>query len=66
MTEGIESRIINYRLQKGESRESAAEIAMLVKALLYGTTFLMHGTEKESGDSVYTRVRQILSRELDK
>ena len=66
MTEGIENRIINYRLQKGESRESASEIAMLVKALLYGTTFLMHGTEKESGNSFYIRVRQILRRELDK
>jgi len=39
---------------------------MLVKALLYGTTFLMHGTEKESGNSFYIRVRQILRRELDK
>ena len=38
----------------------------LVKALLYGTTFLMHGTEKENGNSFYIRVRQILRRELDK
>ena len=50
----------------GSAPFSPSEIAMLVKALLYGTTILMHGTEKESGNSFYIRVRQILLRELDK
>ena len=65
MTEGIENRIITYSLCKGESTESAAQTAMLIKARLYGTTFLMHDAEKENDVSVYERVRSILRRELE-
>lgn len=66
ITEGIEKRIIDYRLQKGESKESALETAMLIKALLYGTTFLTHGAENESIASLYSRMRDAVRRELNK